>query len=344
MHRSLRFILNPFLPILCATVLSACNDELPTVTLTVSVDGPGTIVSDPAGINCGSTCTATFPLGTIVGLRAQPQANAKATGWDAAFLDYEGTLCGSGNSQCWLTLAADARASAKFQTAPLSCTDGIKNGSETDVDCGGSCKPCGLDAACQGNGDCENGQCVMGLCTACPLDQNLLFNGDAEKGPPGSTAPGWTLSGGFAIDYYGGGNLAASDPGPASRGRTFFYGGVSGQSTATAMVDLAQCARLIERQAVKLKVSGYLGGYAGQNDNMTVAFGIKQGASITSQLVLGPVKAAERGNVSGLIPKEGMIDLPKGACGLEVVLTATRTEGASNDAYADNITAMVSLQ
>jgi len=317
------------------------------VTLTVTVDGPGTIVSDPAGISCGSTCSATFPLGTVVGLHAQPQAAARAVGFEAAFVDYPGSLCSSGDPRCWFTLATDAQATGKFvpvSTSP-TCKDGQKNGTETDIDCGGSCGPCGLDAACQKSSDCGSGQCVMGLCTACPLNKNLLWNGDAESDVPGSTAPGWTLAQGFAIDGYGGGNLSGTEQNlPASRGKNFFYGGVSAQSTAAATVDLSKCARLIERQAIKLTVSGYLGGYAGQNDNIAVRFGIQQGASVTSQLTLGPVLASDRGGASGLLLREASAVLPKGACSVDVVITATRTEGVSNDGYADNLTAMVSLQ
>lgn len=332
------------MPILCAGVLSACADQLPTVNLTVTVDGPGAIVSDPPGIDCGATCTASFPLGTVVRLQPQPQPGAKAVGFDAAFVDYKGSLCASDSPRCWFTLATDARATARFAALSASCTDGQKNGSETDVDCGGSCGRCALDAACQQNGDCVNGQCVMGLCSACPLDTNLLYNGDAESDAPGSAAPGWSFGPELVVDSYGGGNLAATDPGPAARGQNFFYGGLGAQSSATAMVDLARCAKLIERQAVTLKVAGYLGGYASQDDNMVVRFGIKQGASVTSQVVLGPVLAADRQDASGLLLRENSAILPKGACGLEVVMTATRTAGLSNDAYADNITATVSLK
>lgn len=51
-----------------------------------------------------------------------------------------------------------------------SCTDKVKNGSEADVDCGGSCGPCGnglsctAPAGCQ-SGVCSSGRCVPGSCT-----------------------------------------------------------------------------------------------------------------------------------------------------------------------------------
>jgi hypothetical protein len=40
-----------------------------------------------------------------------------------------------------------------------SCNDGIRNGTETDVDCGGVCPQCGADAGCLLNSDCMTGFC-----------------------------------------------------------------------------------------------------------------------------------------------------------------------------------------
>lgn len=41
----------------CGEVLTAEPDAAPDVTLTVTVAGPGTVTSSPAGIDCGATCT-----------------------------------------------------------------------------------------------------------------------------------------------------------------------------------------------------------------------------------------------------------------------------------------------
>src|SRR5207253_5889378 len=40
----------------------------PSFQLTLTVTGAGTVTSNPAGINCGQTCTASFPSGTAVTL------------------------------------------------------------------------------------------------------------------------------------------------------------------------------------------------------------------------------------------------------------------------------------
>src|SRR5262249_41008150 len=52
-------------------------------------------------------------------------------------------------------------------TATSTCTDTFKNGSETDVDCGGSCTTkCANGKVCVVNADCQSGNCVSGVCSA----------------------------------------------------------------------------------------------------------------------------------------------------------------------------------
>jgi len=50
-----------------------------------------------------------------------------------------------------------------------TCSDGIKNQKETDVDCGGPCKPCSLGKFCSANSDCESGYCYNGRCESAPI-------------------------------------------------------------------------------------------------------------------------------------------------------------------------------
>jgi plastocyanin len=46
------------------------------------------------------------------------------------------------------------------------CTDGLRNGRESDVDCGGDCPRCGLNAQCVGPADCQTGRCSNATCRA----------------------------------------------------------------------------------------------------------------------------------------------------------------------------------
>lgn len=45
-----------------------------------------------------------------------------------------------------------------------TCDDNMKNGDESDLDCGGSCTPCADGEACNGGGDCIGGNCNGGVC------------------------------------------------------------------------------------------------------------------------------------------------------------------------------------
>jgi hypothetical protein len=45
-----------------------------------------------------------------------------------------------------------------------SCSDGIVNGQESDVDCGGACDPCEIGQRCRRARDCSSGLCSTGEC------------------------------------------------------------------------------------------------------------------------------------------------------------------------------------
>ncbi|MCI5144353.1 MAG: hypothetical protein D3923_02220, partial [Candidatus Electrothrix sp. AR3] len=61
-----------------------------------------------------------------------------------------------------------------------SCDDGEQNGDETDIDCGGSCPPCESSSSCNDgiqNGD-ETGVDCGGTCPACPTCNDGIKNGN----------------------------------------------------------------------------------------------------------------------------------------------------------------------
>ena len=46
------------------------------------------------------------------------------------------------------------------------CRDRVRDGDETDIDCGGTCQPCQPAASCAVPGDCQTGACEAGRCRA----------------------------------------------------------------------------------------------------------------------------------------------------------------------------------
>ncbi len=96
--------------------------------------------------------------------------------------DTSGTTCSGGKCDstgaCVQCLAgtdcpAATPVCTKNACVAASCTDGKKDGGESDVDCGGStsCARCPLGGACTAGGDCKSGKCAGGKCV-CAQDSD----------------------------------------------------------------------------------------------------------------------------------------------------------------------------
>jgi len=78
-------------PFECTTTMSQAQSVTATfggssITVSAFGNGSGTITSSPAGINCGATCTFTFPTGTqSVTLTATPNTGSVFVGWSDYF-------------------------------------------------------------------------------------------------------------------------------------------------------------------------------------------------------------------------------------------------------------------
>ncbi len=81
-----------------------------THTLDVSVTGNGAISSQPAGINCGSTCSAPFASGALVTLTATPANGNQFTAWGGA--------CSGTTATCAVQMNAAASVTATFAPTP----------------------------------------------------------------------------------------------------------------------------------------------------------------------------------------------------------------------------------
>lgn len=84
----------------------------------------------------------------------------------------------------------------------LMCSDGVMNGMETDVDCGGSdCADCGNMQACQTGSDCQSGFCDAFVCGACSSNTHCLTTQHCDL----------ALNGGTCVEDFANG-IACSDP------------------------------------------------------------------------------------------------------------------------------------
>lgn len=75
----------------------------------------------------------------------------------------DGGACGAG-SVC---------AGGSCRSVPPTCSDGLRNGDETDIDCGGSCpSSCANGQTCAADKDCDSGHCVSLVCRECAITGN----------------------------------------------------------------------------------------------------------------------------------------------------------------------------
>jgi hypothetical protein len=77
-------------------------------TLTVAIRGSagGSVISAPAGIGCGASCSASYPAGTMVTLTAAPGSQASFRGWGGA--------CRGAATTCTLAMTSARSVTATF--------------------------------------------------------------------------------------------------------------------------------------------------------------------------------------------------------------------------------------
>ncbi|WP_437336134.1 trypsin-like serine protease [Sorangium sp. So ce394] len=111
-------------------------------------------------------------------------------------------------------------------TAP-TCTDGVQNGTETDVDCGGTCAAdCANGDTCSTNADCTSQNCVAGVCqpsTGTAPCSNLCTSPTAFAGPSYNSGNLGTGARCFETTA----NLTGANCGNFASGRTFSVNGTA---------------------------------------------------------------------------------------------------------------------
>ena len=78
----------------------------PQASISVTITGSGRVQSSPAGIDCGTTCTASFPLGAAVRLTGSPSGGSYLAGWGGA--------CVGTKLRCSFVPKAEGSVTARF--------------------------------------------------------------------------------------------------------------------------------------------------------------------------------------------------------------------------------------
>ena len=155
-----------------STITANFTLDIHTLGVALAGDGSGSVLSEPAGINCGTDCDQEFNYGTLITLTATAEAGSLFTGWDGA--------C-SGTTACAVTLTESANVTATFanNTFPLVVTlagdgSGSVLSNPAGINCGTACDDefvggtvvtltatadagslfTGWDGACSGTTDC----------------------------------------------------------------------------------------------------------------------------------------------------------------------------------------------
>jgi len=97
--------------------------SLPRVNLSRIGTGAGTVTSTPAGINCGTTCSAGFPYGSDVTLIATPDANSAFAGWSGGCTNSTGACIVNANGTTNVTATFNStNPSFSFSVTPPTVT------------------------------------------------------------------------------------------------------------------------------------------------------------------------------------------------------------------------------
>ncbi len=112
------------------------------ISVTKAGSGSGTVLSEPAGINCGETCSAKFTAGQEVVLVAMPAPGSKFGSWKGC------DASGVNVNECVVTMSGAREVTATFDPIPRFTITVIKEGTGSGtvlsepqgIDCGATCE------------------------------------------------------------------------------------------------------------------------------------------------------------------------------------------------------------
>jgi hypothetical protein len=119
---------------------AAANPVLQSLTVAKTGTGTGTVASSPSGINCGTTCSASFNSGTSVGLSATAATGSTFTGWSGACTGIGGcAVVLDAAKSVTATFAAGAPTTYALTVAKAGTGSGTVTSSPSGISCGSTC-------------------------------------------------------------------------------------------------------------------------------------------------------------------------------------------------------------
>ncbi|HEY4159931.1 MAG TPA: cellulose binding domain-containing protein, partial [Polyangiaceae bacterium] len=150
----------------------------------------GTGLSCTAGSDCVSSVCTTGACAAATCTDATKNGTETAVDCGGATCVAAGKLCANGLACVANTDCASGKCTSLVCQVP-SCTDGVKNNGESDIDCGGSnCAKCAATKACTLASDCVTGVCTGNVCQAAMCNDGVKNGTETDTDCGGSCAPG----------------------------------------------------------------------------------------------------------------------------------------------------------
>jgi len=188
----------------CQPVPPTCSDGIQNGAETDVDCGGGTCPTCPDGGGCqtGSDCDSGVcvdgvcqPASCTDGIRNGAETDVDCGGGECPTCP-DGGGCQT-DSDCESGVCVDGTC----QPVGPTCTDGIQNGTETDVDCGGgACPACPDGGGCQTGSDCDSGVCVDGICQPASCTDGIRNGTETDVDCGGGTCPTCPDGGGCQTD------------------------------------------------------------------------------------------------------------------------------------------------
>jgi len=112
------------------------------------------------------------------------------TNLDETAVDCGGSYCGKCDDGASCKVASDCWSNVCTNNLCVmaTCSDGVKNNYESDVDCGFGCSFCDTGKSCNYSGDCDSQVCVGHVCQA-PTCSDGVANQDEKGADCGGSCP-----------------------------------------------------------------------------------------------------------------------------------------------------------